>query len=149
MVELGGAASAVSAQLCSALLAPTWPQPTLANLHPACLLQLLGKGEIAPGLHFTELQQRRQNLANLMPPGSLAIIPAASLAYVAGVIPYPYRQDADFMYLTGIQQQAVALIRTGGEQGLGALRCWQLWRQAVRLLHCSWGPVASRPAAAA
>lgn len=77
-------------------------------------LQVLDKGEVAPGLHFSELQQRRQNLANLMPPGSVAIIPAASLAYVTGVIPYPYRQDADFLYMTGIQQQAVALIRTGG-----------------------------------
>jgi hypothetical protein len=81
-------------------------------------MQLLGNGELAPGLHYSELQQRRQNLANLMPPGSLAIIPAASLAFVAGVIPYQYRQDADFMYLTGVQQQAVALIRTGGESML-------------------------------
>jgi len=75
---------------------------------------VLDKGEVAPGLHFSELQQRRRNLANLMPPGSVAIIPAASMAYVTGVIPYPYRQDADFLYMTGIQQQAVALIRTGG-----------------------------------
>jgi hypothetical protein len=78
-------------------------------------LQMLGKGELAPGLHHSEFQQRRQNLANLMPPGSLAVIPAASLAFVTGVIPYPYRQDAEFLYLTGIQQQAVALVRTGGK----------------------------------
>jgi hypothetical protein len=76
---------------------------------------VLDKGQVAPGLHYTELAQRRQNLANLMPPGSLAVIPAASLAFVTGVIPYPYRQDADFLYLTGLQQQAVALIRSGGE----------------------------------
>jgi hypothetical protein len=88
---------------------------TCSSFDLTAALQLLGKGELAPGLHYTELQQRRQNLANLMPAGSLAIIPAASLAFIAGVIPYPYRQDADFMYLTGIQQQAVALIRTGGE----------------------------------
>lgn len=73
---------------------------------------------MAPGLHHTELAQRRQNLANLMPPGSMAVIPAASLAFVTGVIPYPYRQDADFLYLTGLQQQAVALIQAGGERGL-------------------------------
>lgn len=84
-------------------------QPTHFT-HP----EVLDKGEVAPGLHFSELQQRRRNLANLMPPGSVAIIPAASMAYVTGVIPYPYRQDADFLYMTGIQQQAVALIRTGG-----------------------------------
>lgn len=81
-------------------------------------MQVLDKGELAPGLHYSELQQRRQNLAHLMPPGSLAVIPAASLAFVTGVIPFPYRQDADFLYLTGMQQQAVALIRTGGEFGV-------------------------------
>lgn len=88
--------------------------------------QVLDKGELAPGLHFTEFQQRRQNLANMMPPGSVAIIPAASLAFVTGVIPYPYRQDADFLYLTGVQQQAVALIRTGGTDrgGVVLLRGW-------------------------
>lgn len=86
--------------------------------------QVLEKGEVAPGVHYTELQRRRQNLANLMPPGSLAVVPAASLAFVTGVIPYPYRQDADFLYLTGIQQQAVALIRTGGEtQACAVLLC--------------------------
>lgn len=85
--------------------------------------QVLDKGELAPGLHYTELQQRRQNLAHLMPAGSLAVIPAASLAFVTGVIPYPYRQDADFLYLTGMQQQAVALIRTGGEWCVAAPGC--------------------------
>lgn len=84
-------------------------QPTHFT-HP----EVLDQGQVAPGLHYTELAQRRQNLANLMPPGSLAVIPAASLAFVTGVIPYPYRQDADFLYLTGLQQQAVALIRSGG-----------------------------------
>eukprot|EP00879_Flechtneria_rotunda_P028716 GHRR01030931.1.p1 GENE.GHRR01030931.1~~GHRR01030931.1.p1 ORF type:complete len:455 (+),score=161.77 GHRR01030931.1:479-1843(+) len=65
-------------------------------------------------MHVEEFAARRQNLARLMPPGSIAILPAASLAYVTGVIPYPYRQDADFLYLTGIQQQAVAVIQAGG-----------------------------------
>lgn len=76
-------------------------------------MQVLGPDELAPGLHIKEFIARRRNLARLIPPGSIAIVPAASLAYVTGVIPYPYRQDADFMYLTGIQQQAVAIIETG------------------------------------
>lgn len=85
-------------------------QPTCVT-HP----ELLGPGELAPGLHHSEFAARRQSLANLMQPSSLAIIPAASLAYITGVIPYPYRQEADFLYLTGIQQQAVAAIKTYGE----------------------------------
>lgn len=79
--------------------------------------QVLGPDELAPGLHISEFQARRRNLARLMPPGSIAIIPAASLAYVTGVIPYPYRQDADFLYLTGVQQQSVAIIQTDGSAG--------------------------------
>lgn len=75
---------------------------------------MLGPDELAPGIHVKEFQDRRRNLARLIPLGSVAIIPAASLAYVAGVIPYPYRQDADFLYLTGIQQQCVAVIQTDG-----------------------------------
>lgn len=90
-------------------------QPTHST-HP----ELLDRGELAPGLHHSELQQRRQNLANMMPPNSMALIPASSLSFITGVIPYPYRQDADFLYLTGLQQQAVALIRTGG----GWRLCW-------------------------
>jgi hypothetical protein len=79
--------------------------------------QVLGPDELAPGLHVSEFKARRRNLARLMPPGSIAIIPAASLAYVTGVIPYPYRQDADFLYLTGIQQQSVAIIENDGSAG--------------------------------
>eukprot|EP00882_Tetradesmus_deserticola_P006395 GHRQ01006726.1.p1 GENE.GHRQ01006726.1~~GHRQ01006726.1.p1 ORF type:complete len:508 (+),score=199.91 GHRQ01006726.1:146-1669(+) len=79
--------------------------------------QVLGLDELAPSLHISEFQARRRNLARLMPPGSIAIIPAASLAYVTGVIPYPYRQDADFLYLTGLQQQSVAILQTDGSAG--------------------------------
>ncbi|KAF6266603.1 peptidase M24, structural domain-containing protein [Scenedesmus sp. NREL 46B-D3] len=87
-------------------------QPTHCT-HP----NVLGLDELAPGLHISEFQARRRNLARLMPPGSIAIIPAASLAYVTGVIPYPYRQDADFLYLTGLQQQSVAIVQTDGSAG--------------------------------
>jgi hypothetical protein len=74
--------------------------------------QLLAPGELAPGLHCSEFAARRQRLAAAIPPTSLAIIPAAAIAYITGVIPYPYRQEADFLYLTGLQQQAVAIIKT-------------------------------------
>lgn len=81
---------------------------------PPLLVQVLGSDELAPGIHVAEFAARRRNLARLIPPGSIAIIPAASQAFITGVIPYPYRQDADFLYLTGVHQQAVAIIQTGG-----------------------------------
>eukprot|EP00878_Enallax_costatus_P019010 GHUV01020042.1.p1 GENE.GHUV01020042.1~~GHUV01020042.1.p1 ORF type:complete len:314 (+),score=73.06 GHUV01020042.1:841-1782(+) len=84
-------------------------QPTHYT-HP----DVLGPDELAPGIHAKEFAARRRNLARLIPPGSIAIVPAASQVYITGVIPYPYRQDADFQYLTGVHQQAVAIIQTGG-----------------------------------
>jgi len=41
----------------------------------------------------------------------VVVVPAAAQTYVTGVIPYPYRQDADFLYLTGITQQAFMVLR--------------------------------------
>jgi hypothetical protein len=62
----------------------------------------------------TEYWQRRQALAGLMTPGSVAILPAASTAFMAGIIPYPYRPNPDLMYCTGLLQQAVAVIQAAG-----------------------------------
>lgn len=74
-------------------------QPTSLS-HP----QLLQPGELQPGVTAAEFAARREHLAALLPPGGLAVLPAAPLVYMAGVIPYPYRQSADFLYLTGIAQ---------------------------------------------
>lgn len=90
------------------------PQPTANPLptqtchprthHPArAHAQLLGPDELAPGINAAEFEARRQALAQLMQPGEIALAPAASQSFVTGVIPYPYRQDADFLYLTGKQ----------------------------------------------
>lgn len=38
------------------------------------------------------------------------MVASAPQAYMTGMIPYPYRQDADFLYLTGVCQPGVALI---------------------------------------
>ncbi|RMZ52479.1 hypothetical protein APUTEX25_003622 [Auxenochlorella protothecoides] len=75
---------------------------------------LLAPGELAPGIQASEFAARRASLAARMPLGSCALVPATAVAYMTGVIPYPYRQDADFLYLTGITQPgAVALITAG------------------------------------
>lgn len=82
----------------------------LSSLPP----QLLAPGELAPGIQASEFAARRASLAARMPLGSCALVPATAVAYMTGVIPYPYRQDADFLYLTGITQPgAVALITAG------------------------------------
>lgn len=72
--------------------------------------QLVGPGEVAPGISGTEFRSRRRALAEAMPPGAVAVVASAPQAYMTGMIPYPYRQDADFLYLTGVCQPGVALI---------------------------------------
>jgi len=80
------------------------------HTHP----ELLAADELTVGIRAQEYANRRAALAKIMPPGSVAVLPAASTTYMAGIIPYTYRQDADFLYCTGIHQHAVAVIQAPG-----------------------------------
>jgi Xaa-Pro aminopeptidase len=86
-------------------------QPT-PDTHP----ELLQPGEIQPGISSNEFSQRRHQLAQQLPEGGIAVLQSAPQTFMAGVIPYPYRQDADFHYLTGIIQPGpVATIQANGK----------------------------------
>ncbi|EEF49982.1 intermediate cleaving peptidase 55, mitochondrial isoform X2 [Ricinus communis] len=74
-------------------------QPTPAT-HP----QLLKEGEITPGISNEEYISRRKKLLEILPEKSLAIIAAAPVKMMTSVVPYTYRQDADYLYITGCQQ---------------------------------------------
>ncbi|KAL2650420.1 hypothetical protein R1flu_018548 [Riccia fluitans] len=74
-------------------------QPTY-NTHP----ELVAPTEIMPGISSEEFALRRQKLAEAVPPGSLVILGAATIKQMTEAVPYPYRQDADFLYFTGCQQ---------------------------------------------
>ena len=65
---------------------------------------MLGIGEILPGITATEFATRRRTLMERLPIGSVMIIAAGSVKYMSGIVPYPFRQEADFLYLTGCQQ---------------------------------------------
>ncbi|GAB4823335.1 hypothetical protein N2152v2_010381 [Parachlorella kessleri] len=85
-------------------------QPTPAT-HP----ELLAPGELQPEITAGEFEARRRQLLALLPDGAVAVVPAAPIVPMAGVIPYPYRPDADFLYLTGIQQpMSLAVLDAGG-----------------------------------
>ena len=56
------------------------------------ILQLLSAGELTSGIQASEYATRRRHLVELLGPGCLAVIPSASTQYVAGVVPWPYRQ---------------------------------------------------------
>ena len=78
-------------------------------------IQLLQKDEIQPGISAAEFAQRRHLLASQLPDGGIAVLQAAPQFFMTGVIPYPYRQDADFQYMTGcIQPGPVASIHSDG-----------------------------------
>nr|ATA62854.1 putative ATICP55 [Microbiota decussata] len=74
-------------------------QPT-AETHP----QVVAAGEITPGITEQEFIRRRKKLLELLPEKSLIIMTSAPVKMMTEVVPYPFRQDADYLYFTGCQQ---------------------------------------------
>lgn len=66
--------------------------------------QLLKEGEITPGITSEEYVSRRKKLLELLPEKSVAIVAAAQVNMMNEVVPYNFRQDADYLYITGCQQ---------------------------------------------
>lgn len=96
------------------------PKPsTLAR--PSLLFQLLRPGELAPGVPAAAVAARRDALARALPPGGVALLASAPVAFVAGVIPHPYRPDPDLAHFTGLTQPGcvAAIVRGGGGDGGG------------------------------
>lgn len=96
-----------------------------------------------------ELAERRRRLTALMPPASLAVVPAAPERFVTGVIPYPYRQAADFYYLTGITQPGVALLHKGADDGArrthaSVMRCGTVSDECCMAGHVAVAPLTRR-----
>lgn len=66
---------------------------------------------MTPGITALEYFQRRSNLAQKLPPNSIAVLAASDLKYASGAVFYKFHQDPDFRYLTGfLEQDAVAII---------------------------------------
>lgn len=72
----------------------------------------------------SEYQRRRRQLMRMMDPDSIAIIPAAPVRTRNRDVDYPYRQDSDFLYLTGFSEpEAVAVLIPGRKHGQYVLFC--------------------------
>ncbi len=72
----------------------------------------------------TEFKRRRRQLARMMGPGSIAILPAAPVAHRNRDAEYPYRPDSDFYYLTGFPEpEAVAVLIPGRRHAEYVLFC--------------------------
>ncbi len=67
-----------------------------------------------------EYQSRRRWLMEQMGPDSMAVIASAPRCYRSHDVPWPYRQDSDFLYLTGLSEPDAVLVllpgRSAGEQ---------------------------------
>ena len=77
-----------------------------------------------PSLERREYQRRRARLAEMMGHDAIAILPAAPVAYRNRDIEFAYRQDSDFLYLTGFPEpEAVAVLLPERNHGDFLLFC--------------------------
>lgn len=85
-------------------------QPT-SETHP----ELLRDKEVQPGITNEEFRSRRRRFADQLATGSVAVLGASPTQYMSGIIPYPYRPNSCFQYLTGIiQPDTLATIDSSG-----------------------------------
>ena len=65
---------------------------------------MLTGDELFPGISLGEFAERRTALRSRLPTESMVILTAASVKQMTDVVPYPFRQDADYLYYTGCNQ---------------------------------------------
>lgn len=74
---------------------------------------------VTPGITAQEYADRRTALAKAMTQGSIAILHAAPVQYKSGAVFHPYRQESNFFYLTGWDEDdAVAVLEKTGTSEL-------------------------------
>ena len=111
----------MSAPVCSASL-PSLSRPAVrcfgqpaAQTHP----HLLSSGEVTPNITKEEYRRRRTMLVTMarnMVKGCnsvddhLFVFPSACKVYMTNDIPYPFRQNSDFLYLSGFQEPNSVLV---------------------------------------
>ncbi|SPQ26982.1 2a5b04ad-a78b-4778-9d66-e45ad97f28d2 [Thermothielavioides terrestris] len=70
---------------------------------------------VTPGITAQEYADRRAKLAFSLPDGAVAVLPSAELKYRSGPVFYPFRQESNFLYLTGFSEpESLAVIRKTG-----------------------------------
>ncbi|XP_063704331.1 xaa-Pro aminopeptidase 3 [Culicoides brevitarsis] len=90
--------------------AKNYGQPT-----PETHSHLLKPGEFTPGITLQEFQARRTKLVEKIVTNSNArqhyvLIPSGKKKFMSGKIPYVFRQNTDFFYLTGCQEPDSCLL---------------------------------------
>ncbi|KAI1338481.1 aminopeptidase-like protein [Xylariaceae sp. FL0016] len=80
---------------------------------------LLQPAELTPGITAQEYHERRSALCQAIPLDAAVILPSADLKYRSGAVFHAFRQESNFLYLTGFSEpESFAVIRkTGHEPG--------------------------------
>ncbi|KUI69863.1 Intermediate cleaving peptidase 55 [Cytospora mali] len=80
---------------------------------------ILKPGEITPGITAQEYHDRRAALSRSLPRDAVAILQSADLKWRSGAVFHPFRQESNFLYLTGFSEpECLAVIqKTGDEPG--------------------------------
>ncbi|RHY18909.1 hypothetical protein DYB36_010376 [Aphanomyces astaci] len=74
---------------------------------------VLKANELVPGIQASEFQQRREQAVKLLPANSILIVQEK---YSSHDIPYDFRQDSHFLYLTGLDEpEAVAVLKKNAD----------------------------------
>ncbi|KAI5856695.1 aminopeptidase-like protein [Durotheca rogersii] len=77
---------------------------------------LLKEGEITPGITAQEYHERRASLCRSLPANSAVLLPSATVLYRSGAVFYPFRQESNFLYLTGFSEpDSLAVLRRTGD----------------------------------
>lgn len=82
------------------------------------------KRKLTKPISGAEYARRRRELMALMEENSIAILPSANEKVRNGDVPYRFRQDSDFQYLTGFNEpESVIVLIPGREHGEALLFC--------------------------
>ena len=72
----------------------------------------------------SEFKRRRKKLMNMLGDDCIGIVPSAPIKFKSRNVPYRYRQDSNFYYLTGFPEpHAIAVFRPGAPNGEYLLFC--------------------------
>ncbi|XP_067663727.1 xaa-Pro aminopeptidase 3-like [Haliotis asinina] len=102
------------------ILSNSFGQPA-AQTHP----HLVKQGEVTPGISKCEYRTRRDNLVKLACSAfkdmeyvkdHILIFPASAKTFMTYDIPYPFRQNTEFLYLCGFQEPDSVLILHTNQQ---------------------------------
>ncbi|KAI0459100.1 peptidase M24, structural domain-containing protein [Xylaria acuta] len=77
---------------------------------------LLGPGELTPGIDTDEYHKRRSVLCASLPADSAVVLRAADVTYRSGAVFHAFRQESNFLYLTGFTEpDSLAVLRKTGD----------------------------------